>query len=85
MARQPLTAQNLDVQHRRNAHRGELRNDVCHSARTQEGEVGAADDPTTSREVSRLSHVILWGSALIWSGGFFVAYLLGPILERMDR
>jgi hypothetical protein len=32
-----------------------------------------------------MSRVILWGSALIWSGGFFVAYLLGPILEHMDR
>ncbi|HEY9136856.1 MAG TPA: hypothetical protein VIM67_01190 [Terriglobus sp.] len=45
----------------------------------------AADDPTTCGEVSRFSKVVLWGSALIWSGGFFVAYLLGPILERMDR
>ena len=53
--------------------------------RLQQGEVCAADDPTTCREASKLSRVILWGSALIWSGGFFVAYLLGPILERMDR
>jgi mercuric ion transport protein len=44
-----------------------------------------ADDPTTCAEVSRVSRFVLWGSALIWSGGFFVAYLLGPILERMDR
>ena len=44
-----------------------------------------ADDPTTCGEVSRLSKVLLWSSALIYSGGFFVAYLLGPILERMDR
>jgi mercuric ion transport protein len=36
-------------------------------------------------EVSKASRVILWGSAAIWSCGFFVAYLLGPILERMDR
>jgi mercuric ion transport protein len=53
--------------------------------RLRQSEVCAADDPTTCGEVSRLSRVILWGSALIWSGGFFVAYLLGPILERMDR
>ncbi len=53
--------------------------------RLQQGEVCVADDPTTCGEVSKLSRVILWGSALIWSGGFFVAYLLGPILERMDR
>lgn len=49
------------------------------------GEACAADDPTTCGEVSRLSRYVLWGSAAIWSGGFFVAYLLGPILERMDR
>jgi mercuric ion transport protein len=53
--------------------------------RLQEGEVCAADDPTTCGEVSKFSRIILWGSALIWSGGFFVAYLLGPILERIDR
>lgn len=44
-----------------------------------------ADDPTTCGEVSKVSKVVLWGSALIWCGGFFVAYLLGPILEHMDR
>jgi len=53
--------------------------------RLKGGEACEADDPTTCGEVSRLSKVVLWGSALIWSGGFFVAYLLGPILERMDR
>jgi mercuric ion transport protein len=44
-----------------------------------------ADDPTTCGEVSKISRIILWVSALIWSCGFFVAYLLGPILERVDR
>ncbi len=53
--------------------------------RLREGEVCTAADPSTCGEVSTLSRAILWGSALIWSGGFFVAYLLGPILERMDR
>jgi mercuric ion transport protein len=53
--------------------------------RLKQGEVCAADDPTTCGEVSKVSRIILWTSALIWSGGFFVAYLLGPILERMDR
>jgi hypothetical protein len=53
--------------------------------RLRDGEVCLADDPTTCGEVSKLSRVILWGSALIWGGGFFVAYLLGPILERLDR
>jgi mercuric ion transport protein len=53
--------------------------------RLQRGDVCAADDPTTCGEVSKLSKVVLWGSALIWSGGFFVAYLLAPILEHIDR
>ena len=53
--------------------------------RLQRGDVCEADDPTTCGEVSKLSRVILWGSAFIWCGGFFVAYLLGPILVRMDR
>ena len=53
--------------------------------RLRTGETCDASDPTTCGEVSRLSRVLLWGSALIYAGGFFVAYLLGPILERMDR
>ena len=53
--------------------------------RLQQGEVCDADDPTTCGEVSKLSRAILWGSAVVWSCGFFVAYLLGPILERIDR
>ena len=53
--------------------------------RLRDGETCGADDPATCGEVSKISRVVLWGSALIWSGGFFVAYLLGPILERMDR
>lgn len=53
--------------------------------RLRDGEACDADDPTTCGEVSKLSRVLLCGSALIYSGGFFVAYLLGPILERMDR
>jgi mercuric ion transport protein len=53
--------------------------------RLREGEACAAGDPTACGEASRLSRVFLWGSALIWSCGFFVAYLLGPILEHLDR
>jgi mercuric ion transport protein len=53
--------------------------------RLREGEACDADDPTTCGEISKVSRVILWGSATIWSGGFFVAYLLGPILEHIDR
>ena len=53
--------------------------------RLRQGEACNAYDPTACGEVSKLSRSILWGSAVIWSCGFFVAYLLGPILERMDR
>jgi mercuric ion transport protein len=53
--------------------------------RLRQGEACDADDPTTCGEVSKVSLAILWGSAVIWSCGFFVAYLLGPILERIDR
>jgi hypothetical protein len=52
--------------------------------RLRDGEACAADDPTACTEASRLSRIFLWVSALIWSGGFFVAYLLGPILEHLD-
>lgn len=53
--------------------------------RLQQGETCAADDPTACGAATRMSKVLLWISAVIWSGGFFVAYLLAPILERMDR
>jgi mercuric ion transport protein len=53
--------------------------------RLQRGDVCEADDPITCGEISKLSEVVLWVSVAIWSGGFFVAYLLGPILEHMDR
>src|SRR5580693_9707898 len=38
--------------------------------RLRQGEACDADDPTTCGEVSKLSRVILWGSAVIWSCGF---------------
>ena len=53
--------------------------------RLRQGEACDADDRTTCGEVSKISRILLWGSAIIWSCGFFVAYLLGPILEYMDR
>jgi mercuric ion transport protein len=53
--------------------------------RLRQGEACDAGDPSTCGEVSKISRVLLWGSTVIWSCGFFVAYLLGPILERMDR
>jgi hypothetical protein len=53
--------------------------------RLRDGEACAADDPTACAEASRLSRIFLWASALIWSCDFFVAYLVGPILEYLDR
>src|SRR3984957_17269708 len=53
--------------------------------RLQRGDVCTADDPTTCVEMSKLSKAVLWSSAFIWSAGFFVAYLLGPMLEYMDK
>ena len=43
-----------------------------------------ADDPTACESASRLSKVVLWVSAALYTVGFFVAFLLGPILARMD-
>jgi hypothetical protein len=53
--------------------------------RLRQGVACEADDPATCVEVSKVSRAILWGSATVWSCGFFVAYLLAPILERIDR
>ena len=53
--------------------------------RLREGETCGTDDPATCEEVSKLSRALLWGSAIVYSAGFFVAYLLGPMLNYMDR
>jgi hypothetical protein len=44
-----------------------------------------ADNPSACSQASRLSKIVLWGSAVIYAVGLFVAYLLGPILTRLDR
>ena len=36
------------------------------------------------RSASRFSRIVLWFSAAIYACGFFVAYILGPILARLD-
>jgi mercuric ion transport protein len=36
-------------------------------------------------EASSASKIVLWVSAAIYGVGFFVAYVLGPILTRLDR
>jgi mercuric ion transport protein len=42
------------------------------------------DDPTACEDASRVSKLLLWGSAVIYAVGFFVAYALGPILTKLD-
>jgi mercuric ion transport protein len=44
----------------------------------------AADDPQACITASRFSKVLLWISAAIYAVGFFTAFVLGPILARMD-
>jgi hypothetical protein len=44
-----------------------------------------ADDPSACEEASRLSIILLWVSAGIYALGMFVAYVLGPILTRLDN
>src|SRR3984957_15271454 len=49
--------------------------------RIKERETCIEDDPTMCGRVSKFSRMLLWGSATIWSFGFFMAYVLGDILE----
>ena len=42
-------------------------------------------NPSACDTASRLSTVLLWVSAIVYSIGFFVAYALGPILTKLDR
>ncbi len=44
----------------------------------------AADEPSCDR-ATRFSKIVLWISAVIYLIGFFTAFMLGPILSRMDR
>jgi mercuric ion transport protein len=44
-----------------------------------------ADDPSACEEATKLSRVLLWVSAAIYGVGIFVAYVLGPILARLDN
>jgi hypothetical protein len=43
------------------------------------------DDPSACEEASKLSKILLWLSAAIYSVGIFVAYALGAILSRLDN
>jgi len=44
----------------------------------------AADDPNACADVSKVTKLLLWVSAGIYGFGFFVAYVLGPILTKLD-
>jgi mercuric ion transport protein len=45
----------------------------------------APDNPSACADVSKFSRVSLWVSAAIYVIGFFSAYLLGPILTKLDN
>jgi mercuric ion transport protein len=42
----------------------------------------SADGPSSCEQASQMSRVVLWISALLYCGGVFTAYLLGPMLLR---
>lgn len=42
------------------------------------------DNPTGCAEASRFSKILLWVSTMIFAVGFFVAFVLGPILAKLD-
>ena len=42
------------------------------------------EHPTACEDASRLSKILLWASAAIYTAGFGVAYVLGPLLTKLD-
>jgi|SRR6476661_298585 len=43
------------------------------------------ESPDACEAASRFSRVLLWISCALYLAGYFVAFLLGPILARLDR
>lgn len=43
------------------------------------------ENPGACAEASRLSRIVLWFSAVLYATGLFAAFVLGPILTRLDR
>lgn len=43
------------------------------------------DSPDACETTSRFSRFVLWTASVLYAAGFFVAFLLGPILARLDR
>ena len=52
--------------------------------RARAEEVCAADEASGCSAAERLSRAALGLAGFLWSVGFFVAYLLGPLLMRLD-
>jgi mercuric ion transport protein len=42
-------------------------------------------NPSACENASKLNRVLLWTSATIYAVGFFSAYLLGPILTKLEN
>ena len=49
-----------------------------------QGEACSPDDPSACQTATRFSRIMLWISASIYAVGFFTAFVLGPILARLD-
>jgi hypothetical protein len=49
------------------------------------GDACDVDGGSACDDVSRMSKVVLWVSAGVYAVGFFVAYVLGPILTKLDK
>jgi hypothetical protein len=45
----------------------------------------APENPKACDMATRFSKAVLWTAAVIYAVGFFVAYVLGPILVRLDQ
>jgi hypothetical protein len=45
----------------------------------------APESPAACEDASKVSRVLLWVSAAVYGVGFFVAYVLGPLLRKMDN
>ena len=43
------------------------------------------ENPNACDDASKLSKILLWASAGIYTIGFVVAYVLGPILTKLDN
>jgi mercuric ion transport protein len=45
----------------------------------------APENPSACEDASKVSRALLWLSASVYGVGFFVAYVLGPLLRKMDN